>query len=214
MGIAAYGPPSPAPPTLAERRHAKVHQPATADESERVSHGCFELELAGVDGIARWAAARARHHPHGRPRKGRSLGTQQARAEALGKTVMCLRANCGAMVHLNAARRAAHAAGRKFFVAGDGCASRSCTHTHAQPARFRRRQKQMAVALLDGKRALVMWPPTTAPRVAQIAAPAAVTEAIAWQAANRIDPRPHTRPHTHHCALTRSKCERACHRAT
>ena len=115
MGIAAYGPPSPVPPTLAERRHAKVHQPATADESERVSHGCFELELAGVDGIARWAAARARHHPHGRPRKGRSLGTQQARAEALGKTVMCLRANCGAMVHLNAARRAAHAAGRRRY---------------------------------------------------------------------------------------------------
>ena len=63
--------------------------------SERVSHGCFELELAGVDGIARWAAARARHHPHGRPRKGRSLGTQQARAEALGKTVMCLRGGIG-----------------------------------------------------------------------------------------------------------------------
>ena len=161
-------------------------QHATADE--RVSHGCFELELAGVDGIARWAAARARHHPHGRPRKGRSLGTQQARAEALGKTVMCMRAGCGAMVHLNAARRAAHAAGRNFFVAGDGCASRSCTRTHAQPARFRRRQEQMAAALLSGKRALVMWPPTTAARVAQVAAPAAVTEVIVRQAATRIEP--------------------------
>ena len=35
-------------------------QHVTADE--RVAHGCFELELAEVDGIAGWAAARARHH--------------------------------------------------------------------------------------------------------------------------------------------------------
>lgn len=157
-----------------------------APAEEREARGCVVAELAGLAGLQRWAAARAQHHPNGRPPQGQSPGTLQAMAGALGMTVVCL--SCGAFVHLNAARRAAHACGRTIFLPGDGCASRTCTRTHAQPARFAGRQARMAAALLAWRRALVLWPPTTAARVAQVAAPPALTQAIAREVASREPP--------------------------
>ena len=156
---------------------------------ERAARGCIILELAGIAGLERWAAARACHHAYGsRAQPGSAPGTLQALANALGNTVLCVSPDCGALVHLNAARRAARASGRSIFMPGDGCANRSCTRTHAQPARYARRQAHMASALLGGRRTLVMWPPTTATRVAQVAAPPALALAIASEAVSREPP--------------------------
>ena len=84
--------------------------------------------------------------------KGESLTSQAQPAlqeslqRALGRTLVC--AVCSGLVHAEAARRQANARGSASFAAGDGCASATCTTSHAQPARYRASQAKMAQALL------------------------------------------------------------------
>ena len=158
-------------------QHLHFTQPACGCGG--VGHGRTLVPRAGAEGVARWAAARARSHPHGsRPKPGFAPGTVAALALSCGTTAQCFAAECRALVDLRVARRAAKAAGRDYFEAGDGCAGRLCSADH-RPPRFRRRQAAMARALLGGKRTLVAWPSQAAARVELWAEPACVTELVA-----------------------------------
>ena len=141
-------------------------------DDETVALGGALLEVADLESRERWAAARRRHHAYGsRAQPGYAHGTARALARAQGQTLICMDDECGALVHLQAARRQARAAGRSTFIVGDGCASKHCSGGCVQPGRFARRQAKMAKALLDGSRTLVLWPPTTYARVSLWAAP-------------------------------------------
>ena len=143
------------------------------------AHGRTLLPRAGLPGLERWAASRARHWPHGsRPKPGRAVGTRRALELSAGTTAVCLAAGCGALVDLRTARRAACAAERSSFRAGDGCASHVCSKDHRR-LRFRRRQAEMARAVTSGKRVLVAWPERAAGRVKLWAEPIALSRLVA-----------------------------------
>ena len=157
-------------------------EPHNATAVELVASGCMQIEIAGKAALERWAAARRRHHPYGsRARPGYADGTVEALAKAQGHTLMCMRQSCGALVHLQAARRHARAAGRSFFSPGDGCATKQCSRGRVRPGRVARRQFQMAAAVLDGSRVLVLWPQTAEARTNLWAAPHALACAKAQQ---------------------------------
>ena len=143
--------------------------------------GCEKIEVADLASRKRWTAARARHHPVGRARRGYAQGTKDALRRAQEHTVVCTAPGCRALVHLQAARQQARKDGRQTFMAGDGCASRMCARSHVQPGRFWRGQKDRAAALRCGQRTLVLWPPTTAARVTLWAAPPDLVDAIAGE---------------------------------
>ena len=145
-------------------------------------HGLRAVKLAGLAGLERWAAARARGgFWQSGFRRGKADGTRRALRRALGQTLVCQQEGCNAFVHLQSARKAAHRAGRAYFAVGDGCASRRCTRSHAQLRRFRDRQRQMAAALLTGRRTLVVWPPHARARIVLWAVPRAVAHALAHE---------------------------------
>ena len=147
-------------------------------EAEELQRRGFELhEVGGAEAIARWAAARARHHPEGRDDKGCAEGTAQALKVARKQLIIC--GACGALVQLQAARRLARKAGRSRIADGDGCGSSTCTTSHAQPRRFSRGQEERAAGLLHGTHSLVLPPPTTAARTNLWVAPAHLTRAVA-----------------------------------
>jgi len=159
--------------------YEKLHE---ADDYE--AYDCVLLEVADADARERWAAARRRSHgPRAKP--GYAMGTARALKAAQGCTVVCMKEGCGALVHLQAARRQARAAARTIFVSGDGCASKSCSGGHVQPGRFARRQVQMAKALLDGSRTLVLWPALTESRTNMWIAPCTLTHAKAREVIER-----------------------------
>ena len=164
---------------LMPQMYQELHNATT---SELVARGCTHIEVAGADALERWASVRRRHNPYGsRARPGHADGTALALAKAQGQTLICMQRHCGSFVHLQAARRHARAAGRMTFSAGDGCASKQCSRAHVQSGRLARRQAQMAAALLDGSRVLVLWPQTTEARIDLWAAPQALARAKAQQ---------------------------------
>ena len=113
---------------------------------------------AGADAHKEWAQARARHHPYGsRARRGRAAGTLRAIGTAQALTLSCQRDS--ALVHAQAARRQARAAGRSEYEPGDGCSSRLCSRNF-RPAQFLRGQEAMAAGLECGERLLISWPAT------------------------------------------------------
>ena len=151
---------------------------SVGSEAEELQRRGFELhEVGGAEAIARWAAARARHHPGGRDDKGCAEGTAQALKVARKQLIIC--GACGALVQLQAARRLARKAGRSRIADGDGCGSSTCTTSHAQPRRFSRGQEERAAGLLHGTHSLVLPPPTTAARTNLWVAPAHLTHAVA-----------------------------------
>lgn len=163
------------------------------EDSELEAHGCAEVEVGGQEARARWTAARARSHPHGRPKPGTAQGTKIGLRGALGRTTICF--ECACLVHFEAARRQAKACGRTTFVAGDGCAGASCTHGHSQPKRYARTQVKMASALLDGTRTLVLWPATTRARVGPWAVPPEIARRVARAVLARPAHSVHAPPH-------------------
>ena len=135
----------------------------------------------------RWATSRARHHEYGsRPKPGHAQGTREAIQAALGQKIVCSREACGALIHLQAARRQARRAGRAVIAAGDGCASWHCARGRYCSGRFARRQAAMADAILDGSNTLVLWPRTVAARESLWAVPAKLARKLARQAARRV----------------------------
>ena len=76
----------------------------------------------------------------------------QAIEAARRHLVVCMRPGCHMLVQLNAAKRAAKAASRGTFAAGDGCGA--CTCDTPQPARTTRRLGERAVSLLVAADAL------------------------------------------------------------
>lgn len=128
-------------------------------------HGQLSLlRRAGAEQRARWIAA----GPHGWLACGRAAGalhvgpgnahgSKAALAEVRSHTLVCLTPGCHALVDRGRARFNAHAAGRDYYVAGDGCASRHCSNVH-RCGRFAERQQAMAVALEMGERKLIDWP--------------------------------------------------------
>ena len=144
-------------------------------DDERELFGCSTIVAGGLDARQRWAESRRRHHPYGsRAKPGRARGTTLALAAAQGHTLVCMRAGCSALVHLQSARRQARDAGRASLIIGDGCASASCTRGRLQPGRFAQRQMDMAEALRDGSRTLVLWPATACARIDLLVVPRAL----------------------------------------
>ena len=118
------------------------------------------VPTAGVEGLRRWAADRARCRLHSeRSRPGRAGGTGRALAAAHGHTVVCL--GCAGLVDLQAARAAARRAGRRTIGAADGCYG---CGPHRREGRHREGQRKMAAAVLGGVRVLVERPQTAAGR--------------------------------------------------
>ena len=118
----------------------------------------------------------------------------QALRAAHGHTILCGTAGCAALVDLQSARTAAHAADRTALAPGDGCAGSSCSRWHA-PGRFRSTQERKAAALLSGGRTLVLVPPHVGTRVPLWAWPPALAEAKA-RAVLADTPAPSTRMHS------------------
>jgi hypothetical protein len=150
------------------------------ESSALESRGCVELVVAGADARSRWAADRARCPPADRAQRGAAPGSVESLQRALGRTLVC--AVCSGLVHAEAARRQANARGSASFAAGDGCASATCTTSHAQPARYRANQAKMAQALLGRTRKpreLMLWPPAAAPRTDWWRAPPSLARDVA-----------------------------------
>lgn len=141
---------------------------------------CTLVSRAGPRDWERWASVRGSGLAlwGQRPRRGHAKGTRKALVAAHGQTVLCGTPGCSALVDLQAARRVARAAGRHSFEAGDGCANAGCSVHHA-PVRFAQRQTQKAAALLARRRVLVLWPPSTSPRVYLWEVPPSYAEAMA-----------------------------------
>jgi hypothetical protein len=103
-----------------------------------------------------WAQRRARFKPFwGRPGSGGATGSHAALAEATSWVLCCQK--CGSITDFRAASRQARAAGRQQVAAGDGCGSKTCSADH-RPARFARRQRERAHALLHGAKVLINVP--------------------------------------------------------
>ena len=123
------------------------------------------IQVASAQSVERWEAARRRHHAFGsRAKPGFADGSREAIDASRGHTIVCGAPACGALVHLQVARRHARAAKRLHLADGDGCASQVCSRSH-RPKRYATRQAQMARALLACERVLVKRPRTVAARV-------------------------------------------------
>ena len=133
------------------------------DEDQADVQGPARVERAGVEGLRRWAAARARHHSYGsRHRPGHAPGTLRALALAHGHTILCGTSGCRALVDLQAARAAARRDERAHLDDADGCYKCS---VHYRPARFKRGQQAMVQAVGAGTRVLVERPETAVARI-------------------------------------------------
>ena len=114
------------------------------------------VPTAGVEGLRRWAADRARCRLHSeRARPGCAEGTRKALAAAHRHTIVCL--GCAAFVDLQAARAAARRAGSHSIGPTDGCYG---CGPHRRVGRHAEGQRRMAAAVLTGSRVLVERPPT------------------------------------------------------
>ena len=165
------------PPLEGEEEYISLAQ---QDAEELRARGCFRIEVAGAEALARWEAERARHHEWGsRAKPGLAEGTQEALRSAQRQLIVCQRRECRSLVHLQSARQQARAAGRVTLAAGDGCASRLCTLGHVRPQRFVRTQTMMANGLLDGTHKLVLPPPSVAARIDLWAVPRSLTSRVA-----------------------------------
>ena len=111
---------------------------------------------ADAETFEAWALSRARHHaPGSRARPGLAQGTLDALAAAQALTAVCR--SCGALVHVQAARRCARELRCGTFAPGYGCGSRICS-LNFRPGQFLQGQLAMAAALSAGARLLVVWP--------------------------------------------------------
>ena len=153
--------------------YSKLHDAAESSNTTLETIQCATLQQRAV-----WAERRARFWYGRYPHPGTAQSTQNALKAAHGQTLLCMEPECRAIVDLQSARAVAHAAGRRTFQPGDGCASRRCSRKHWR-GRFRQQQLKMATALRDGSRTLVLWPPTTQGRVKLHVAPATLTASIA-----------------------------------
>jgi len=153
---------------------------AAQSDEMKAAIGCTLIEVGGEKARARWAKARRRHHAWGsRARPGYAQGTRDALRGALHQLIVCAKPGCGALVQLQFARRQARKAGRSCIACGNGCASRQCTNSHAQPGHFARMQSEMATGLISGTHILVLPPPTIAARSDLWAVPNALSASIA-----------------------------------
>jgi len=118
------------------------------------------VPTAGIEGLRRWAASRARCRLHSeRARPGRAEGTGKALAAAHRHTIVCL--GCDGLVDLQAARAAARRAGRRTIGPADGCYG---CGPHRRMGRHAEGQRKMAAAVLRHGRVLVERPQTAAGR--------------------------------------------------
>ena len=159
------------------------------DEDQVGMEGPAQVERAGVEGMKRWAAARARYHSYGsRHKPGHAPGTLRALVLAHGHTILCRTSGCCALVDLQAARAAARRGERGHFDDADGCYRCS---VHYRPARFKQGQQAMVQAVAAGTRVLVERPETAAARIdLWLMMPAAAAKATqeAGEAATRRRP--------------------------
>ena len=159
--------------TSSEQEYFRLQEEGAAEIG--ADNGLQRIEAGGADVVQRRAEHGGVRLLFGEP--GKADGSKLALKQAHGRTLLCMAADCGSLVDLQAAKRAASKHWRVTFAAGDGCASAACS-AHHWPARFRERQAAMAAALLDGARVLVLWPPTTAPRSTLHAAPLDLARSI------------------------------------
>ena len=118
------------------------------------------VPTAGVEGLRRWAADRARFRLRSeRARPGCAEGTGNALAAAHKHTIVCL--GCAGLVDLQAARTAARRTGRRVIGSTDGCYG---CGPHRRVGRHAAGQRKMAAAVLGGVRVLVERPQTAAGR--------------------------------------------------
>ena len=141
---------------------------------------------AGLDTHLEWAEARARHHSWGsRAKRGLAKGTLRALGTAQALTVVCSAEGCSSLVHVQAARRQANAAGRDVYLPGDGCGSRRCSLNH-RPGQFHHNQRTMAAALEGGRRLLIAWPDGLAAREVKLQTVQAARDAAALARIGRM----------------------------
>ena len=108
---------------------------------------------------AQWAANRARgSFPTKGCGKGRAPGSEDARQR--WRTLLFVCSSCEALVSRARALQHARRTGRLVVLAGDGCASSSCS-TDYRNARFVHTQRRYASELHDGSRLLVRPPTAT-----------------------------------------------------
>ena len=114
------------------------------------------LPRAGLADRLAWARRRARcKHEHEFVGCGGASGSKIALRRECSATVVCRK--CGALVHLQAARRQARGARRDLFEPGNGCAGRRCS-INFRPGQAAAAQRRMAAALSAGERFLAPWP--------------------------------------------------------
>ena len=120
--------------------------------------GADSREPLAVPGAPARAEAR---RASGRNRMSRSDGVPQGQLDALrlagALTFVCPTQGCGSLIHLQAARRAARAAGRAHYEDGDGCGSPSCSRDFRR-GKFVGRQLARAAELLRCNRILIARP--------------------------------------------------------
>ena len=149
-------------------------------EQELDAQGCSKMEVGGLEAFSRWADSRARHHEWGsRHKQGHAPGTHSALLAAQSQYFLCLRPGCQMLVQLQRARQQARAAGRSTLAAGDGCGNRCCTKGHMRPLRLAAHQRDVAASLLNGKRVLVLPPPSSEARINLWMVPPALARSIA-----------------------------------
>ena len=139
--------------TLDDGENADGDAGARGGDADRL----HQMVRASADDHARWAANRAR--PTSPIGTGCADGTRASLASVHEMVYVCAR--CNGLVDGQAARTGTYAAGRLHYTGSDGCGSRVCSGNH-RPGSFARGQRNMANALLTGRRRLARWPATTA----------------------------------------------------
>lgn len=151
---------------------------ALHDRVDDASTDLGTIQCGTMEQRAVWEERRACWRQGRYPRPGTAESTMAALRAAHAQTLLCRVPECRSLVDLQSARRGAHAAGRRSFQPGDGCANRCCSAKHWR-GRFRQQQSKMAAALKDGSRTLVLWPESTEGRVELWVAPAALAASVA-----------------------------------
>ena len=157
--FANISPSLPGPPS-SPGFHPLQSSPSGVGDMQALEDGA-RLLTRDAAATQRWACNRARgSFPTKGCGKGRAPGSEDTRQSWRTFTFVCPRPGCVALVNRARALQHARRAGRRSVIAGDGCASASCS-ADFRPARFARAQRWVASELVAGKRSLVRPPAAT-----------------------------------------------------
>ena len=163
-GTLSSPPPPPVPAAASDASSSNGSSASRRSRSRSPTDGARRPHRAGAAERAEWNFRRGAGAFHkDQCGSGLAAGSKRARQRVRSYVLVCQQVGCGAIVDRHRARLAARAAGRTYFIAGDGCAGPICS-SRFDNTRFRRNQVCMCTP-----------PPHPHPSSPTTATPAATT---------------------------------------